>query len=345
MRLSLLVRADNTGLGVQTWELYRHLKPTNTYIIDITDINNQMGKQTKLHLDRFPGAKVIQGLPGEQQVLEILDNSDVVLTVEIPYNYALFGMAKQLGVKAVLQYNFEFLDYLNNPTLPMPDLFLAPSRWKLDVVRNMGFPVKFLPVPVNRQLLPFKLRTKAKHFLHIAGHKTYQDRNGTLAVIEAMKQVKSPIKLTIQTQADLGVKIDDPRIELRYEDVKNYWEVYKPEYDVLLLPRRYGGLSLQLNEALSVGMPVVMTKVMPQKTMLPKDSLIGVTGYLPIHTRTQIECYQPDVEDLAAKIDQLYNNPKLVKNLSQRSNEIAGIISWENQLPNYRKVLQDLCQP
>ena len=39
MKLGLIARADNTGLGMQTWEFYRAMKPEKTLVVDISAMN------------------------------------------------------------------------------------------------------------------------------------------------------------------------------------------------------------------------------------------------------------------------------------------------------------------
>ena len=342
-RITLLARADNTGLGNQTWEFYRHMKPAKTYVIDLNSVNAKMGKKTALHLERYPDGRLIEGFPPPDMCEEILADTDVLFTIEIPYNYLLFSMAKAKGVKTILQYNYEFLDYLANPTLPYPDLLLAPSKWHLAEVSKLPTRVKFVPVPTNREVILFRARTEAKEFLHIAGHPTYFDRNGTAVVLEAMRYVKSPINLTIYCQYSIEV-IGDNRITINNIDVENYWEIYDKQFDVLLLPRRYGGLSLQLNEALAAGMPVIMTDVKPQNQFLPPGMLIKSDGENIIQTRTQIECAKPDAVALAERIDYLYNHPEEVKSLSRIADDLAAETSWEALKKHYYTIAEELCQ-
>lgn len=355
-RLGLIARADNTGLGIQTHDLYKFLQPHRTYIIDLTKINAEMGKQTALFMERYPDGIIIDGFPTPEAMDFMLDDIDVLFTVEIPYGYELFEKARQRGVKTILHYNYEFLDYLQDPDLPLPDLFLAPSIWHFDDVRAITeskfAKLRYLPPPVDRKLIPFRQRTQANHFVHVAGHKTFMDRNGTEVVVDALKYIKSEIKVSIFTQnqelAEL-IKTAErpPNVELEVIDieVKEYQDIYNnPSFDVLLLPRRYGGLSLQLNEALSSGMPVVMPNISPNNTILPPASLIDVEDSVQIRTRTLIDCYEISPKVLATKMEQLHANTKLVTNLSTAADQYADKISWETMLPKYLKLLDEVCR-
>ena len=37
MKISLIARDNNRGLGIQSWEFYKHLKPYKTLIIEFND--------------------------------------------------------------------------------------------------------------------------------------------------------------------------------------------------------------------------------------------------------------------------------------------------------------------
>ena len=55
MRLGLIARADNRGLGQQTWAVQRNLQPAKTMVVDCPSM-----QPLQLHLDRFK----LEGLQG-----------------------------------------------------------------------------------------------------------------------------------------------------------------------------------------------------------------------------------------------------------------------------------------
>ena len=55
-------------------------------------------------------------------------------------------------------------------------------------------------------------------------------------------------------------------------DYDNYWEIWE-DADVYVSPRKYAGQSLPLNEAMSLGMAVMMTDMEPQNQFLPSSFL------------------------------------------------------------------------
>jgi glycosyltransferase involved in cell wall biosynthesis len=245
-----------------------------------------------------------------------------------------------MGVKTVMQYNYEFLDYFLHPEWPKPDVLLAPSKWNMDKITDWGIDIKYLPVPVNRTVFPFREKNEAKTFLHVAGHSTYADRNGTQTVLDAIQYVKSDIKFMIRSQYNLPHFVSDYRVTVHTGDAPNYWELYNGE-DVLLLPRKYGGLSLQLNEAMSTGMIPLMLDVVPQNEFLAPEMLIPATHVDTISPRTVIQVHSCTPQELATKIDEVagYSEDK-IKELSNFSDKYATDIDWEKMTPIYLETLE-----
>lgn len=342
-------RAGNLGLGIQTQEFYEQMKPNRTLVVDISHLDG------KGHYpDRYQNADFDKGFLSEEFIDEYLEKNkndiDVIFCVEIPYssNYYLFKKARELKIKTILQYNYEFLDYLNKPDLPYPDLLLAPSKWNIrEAEQKIGnkCPIKFLPFPVNREKLPFKLRTKIKTFIHISGHKLLKDRNGTFTLLDAIPYVKSKdIKFKIYSQHDLLGSVlgyTDKNIEF-YREVPEYRDLYRTG-DVLILPRKFGGLSLQLNEAMSCGMIPIMTNIEPQSDFLHRYCLIKPIKSEKIYTRTEINYYDIEPIDLALKIDKFAKmETEQVKNLSEYSNKYAEKIDWSRMKNEYLKVFEEI---
>jgi len=346
VRVGLIARADYTGLGMQTHAFYRHMNPFRTLVVDLSHLNNQ-----KNDWNRYPGAQVLKYTPypeptrgqcaeSKRIIDEFLDGVDLVFTCETPYDYYLITEARKRGIRTVLQYNFEFLDHVRDHNLPQPDLFMAPSLWRFD---DVPFANKtFLPVPVDRSQFPFKKRTEANHFLHIGGIPTGEDRNGTLALMEAWRHVQSDAQLTIRTQSRFKGNMDS-RINIVSAVTQDSAELYESG-DVFIMPRKFGGLCLPLNEALSCGMPTVMSNVSPQSGFLRPELLVDATHSKQIMTKSMIDVYEINQLDMATKVDELYKRPELVEELSEWSNQIAESISWERLAPVYKRVFVEVME-
>lgn len=360
MKLGLIARADKTGLGYQTKEFYDHMKPAKTMVVDIGHLNGN-GQ----HPEWYPGAQLVKGFPDQNDIEEFLQGLDVVFIAESPYNYWLLERARQLGVKTAIQYNYEFFDWFVYDR-PKPDMLIAPSRWHYAEVdewcRANGVQHVYLHCPVNRDLLPFKQVTRAHRFLHVAGKPAAHDRNGTYAVIAASKYVKAPdMEIVVHFQGEQGLKHqltdttaeyrqaaerdgNPEKLRIRVREYENYQDVFAAAH-VLLLPRRYGGNCLPMNEALSCGMPVVMPDISPNNEFLPKNWLIPAAVTSRFQPRAEVDIYSIDPVTLAAKIDEfaVMNRSQMLFE-SYTADKLAQKISWLALTQQYRQALEGLCR-
>ncbi len=305
-------------------------------------------KPLPLHLDRFPGATVVKGFPKTHHIEAFLDGLDVVLSCETFYNNDFPAIAERMGVKTVLQYNFEFLEHLRRPDLPKPTLFAAPSMWRYDEV---PFENKcFLPVPIAIDRFPDRVpNITAKTFLHIIGRPAIHDRNGTADLLDALQHVRSNITVVIKCQEPryvqgLLLSRRVPRnVELRIDadDTVNYWDNYSVG-DVLVMPRRFGGLCLPANEALGAGMPVIMPDIEPNNAWLPQDWLVPASKQGQFQAKTTIDLFTADHEALAAKIDQFAQDETFFGESANRTASLAKELSWDNLKSEYQRVFTEL---
>lgn len=362
MRIGLIARADNSGLGIQTWEFYNNMHPSKTLVVDISKLNGN-----KNYPERYPtGAIFLSGYPTVGDINEFLQDLDVVFIAEAPYNYYLYQRARELGVKTAVQYNYEFFDWFKYPHFPKPDLLIAPSRWNYDIVQRWceanGVKHTYLHCPVNRLKLPFREIKQFKRFLHVIGRAAAHDRNGTLTVIEAVKHLKSDAEIYIHLQGQQGVghqvthTADDyhqamkkvkslgGRMVMVQQEFDNYQDIYTLG-DVLLLPRRYGGNCLPLNEALSCGMPVIMPAISPNNAWLPKEWLVPAEKVDEFEPRAKVDIYGVTPQELAAKIDEFANmEPDQVYAHNLIADGMAKKIDWSELKSRYIEVLEALCK-
>jgi len=335
MRLTLLVVASDTGLGYQTRDYYKHLNPHRTVIIDISNLNGM-----PQHYDWYEEAHVIKGIPTDDQVRNIIcADTDVIMTAETPYNLNTYAIARHLGIKTVCVENPEFYDHIKYPEFELPDLIILPSVWMEEEIRthaeSKGTKVLQIHHPVDREDMPFRLRNSKKP-IHIAGKPAANDRNGTWDFLRACPNG------TVTTQNhDLGVHIRRRYREARVlEGIDSRQEIYQMG-DILVLPRKYGGNCLPLNEALSSGMPVIMPDISPNDHLLPKEWLVPATLTGSFTPRTRIDIYTVDWGALRDKIEWMRSQDMAV--LSKQASEIADSISWATLKPQYVQALEGLC--
>lgn len=341
MKIGLIARMDKTGLGIQTQEIFENLRPHKTLVVDISEYN-QTAQHPEWYENKGLTVKFHKGFLTPEAMDWITTDVDVLFSCEIFYGYEVVKLAKERGVKTALQYNAEFLDYFCDPWIQFPDLLLAPSVWMIDRVKKVAegkARVEYLPLPINRKKIQYKPRKGGGRFLHIAGRETYQDRNGTMNFIHALRLCKNPVKAVIKTQHALPVS-GGPNLEIQ-DEIPNYADLYKDE-DVLVLPRKYGGLCLPLNEAMAAGMAILMTNCDPQNSFLRPESLMPFHRTTYFESKTQVAVNHVHAKDIAEKMDYLYEHPGMIEFLSNYSNHLADEWSWENMKPQYLKVLESL---
>lgn len=333
MRISTICYASSTGLGFQTKDFYDHIKPSKALLVDLS-AHNKM----PINLKWYPYSRYTRW-PDTDDIDWLLKDIDVLWVTETPLNYELFDTAKKRGVKIVLQYNYEFLDYLNRPTLPKPDLFVAPTSWHIDKVKQLG-PTVQLQVPFIDH--PKRNIKQAKLFVHIAGRPAVHDRNGTLTFIEAaLARPQYKYRLFIQPNDLIPLKeIYDKTAHLDFEIYQNTnsrMDMYELG-DALILPRRYGGLCLPMLESLSVGMPVIMPDISPNRDLLPEEWLVEAKPAGSFEARTTIDLYDTDLDALIYKMDIFP---------ARRANRYAHILAqnnlWETHKPKYLEAMENLC--
>jgi glycosyltransferase involved in cell wall biosynthesis len=331
----LIARADNRGLGQQTWAVQRNLQPAKTMVVDCPSM-----QPLQLHVDRFPGAQLVRGLPTEYDYATFCDGLDAIYTAETGYG-DLWTVAQRMGVTTVLHANYEFLDPRDQPTV-----WAAPSMWNFD-----RFPsgATYLPVPIETDRFPITDKPlTASRFLHVVGRPAIHDRNGTLDLLQALQHVTAEITVTITCQQPgyVGSLIGDHQIRtpnnvtlvLDSVDHPNYWTVYTNQ-DALILPRRFGGLCLPANEAIGAGIPVIMPDIDPNNSWLPAEWLTESMLAGDFRAKQHINWYSTKPEVLAAKIDQMaLDNDFYIRALA-KAHLLREQMSWESLTPIYLEVL------
>ena len=312
MRLGIIARSDNTGLGNQTRELVKMLNPDKILLIDSEHFNGN-----KQHPEWYRDHNVIttsSGFPTKPEVIEFLRDIDLVLSCETFYRQDFLHYAKRRGIKTILQYNFEFLLNMSNPEAELPDVLLAPSLWNIEQIEKMvdgRCRVIPLPPPTDSTLFEnVRQKNMSKdhnRLLHVGGKFAAKDRNGTETVLKMLRYSKANYELVITTQKFPGLDLKDSRVTVDNSNPENREELYNG-FDAMLLPRRYAGLCLPMNEALISGLPVFMTDISPNNLMLPKEWLIKSEHINIFQAKSLINVYDGNPEHLAAIVDEYIDN-------------------------------------
>lgn len=341
-------RGDRRGLAIQSEEIARNLRPDRVLGVDMGDKSPlepdwsgyDRARLTVRHIDPLR-ADFADFTPAD--AAEWMDGLDVVFGCETFYAPWLTGVAKAAGVATVLQANPEFVGHVWDWE-PVPTRVVTPTKWLADRMRGAAV----LPVGVARDRLRFRPRVGLGVLLHIAGHGAMHDRNGTVALMDALRFVRKPVAVVVRAQRRTNVPTQRlPRwvdVEVRQADESDYAALYD-EGDVMVLPRRYGGLCLPAQEALSTGMPVLMPDCAPNPDLLPPAMLVPLAPPRPGRNfQTQagrVELADADPALLAFRIDHLSAHPEEVQALSIEADSVAAGLAWPAVAGRYEETLRE----
>lgn len=339
MKIGLLARAEDRGIGIQTWEFARHLGPERTLVVDM----GPLAKGFTMHLERYPGAEVVAFdgvmLP-KDRVMAWLEGLDVLYMVETPYDFRLFEWARQVRCATVVHVNPEFWKW-QSPDTPRPDAFWAPTSWRLDLI---DAPFTLVPVPVatDRFAAVEPEEGGVLRLVHPAGHRAAMDRAGTQIVLQALRSMRSKVEVVVASQDQRLPAVrrggGQASVELRMGGSAYYWDTYS-RAQVALLPRRYGGLCLPAQEAAAAGCALVMSHTEPNE-MFPALYVEGANERTIQTPGGQIEVYDASPQRLATLIDRLAGAPELMATLRAASLTWAQRWSWTRLAGTYLSELE-----
>lgn len=257
---------------------------------------------------------------------ELLERCDTIFFIETPFDWKYVLRAREKGVKTVLFIMFECT------RLPYyPDVLVGGSVLEAETYPNL--PVKVITVPVPKAL-KWRKRTRAKVFVHNAGHGGIGGRNGTMNLIKAIPMVKSDAKFIIRSQVPITLPYDDQRVEIRVGDFP--YETLFSEGDVFVYPDKFGGSCLPLQEAHASGMLVMASDRHPSNKWLPKEPLIPIRGYKKETIIQPFDSAIVDPKDIAMQIDAWYN--KDITKYSLMGRVWGRANSWEKLKREYEKL-------
>lgn len=344
MNIGLIARADSTGLGIQSKEFFAHI-PCKALVIDFENMGQPFTKHIlKADLSAFPGQQVFKwgfrhNMVGDiprGTIDEFLEGLDLVFCIETPYDYDIFSICRARGVKTILQLNYEFLDFPSRHGYPPPDLFASPSYWNWDLIPH---PKVYLPVPARKQ----EPRVAENTFLHIAGRRAEKDRNGTQTLLQALQYVRSEMTVYIHSQHGGFIqpcRRSNINLVVNETNKADYTENYQG--GILVMPRKYGGLCLPINEALAFGMPVIATDISPNNTWLPPEWLIPASHAGQVVSHRTFDYFEADPVALAQKMDD-FCHPVVYERQRRIASDIAETITWEALKPRYTETFENLC--
>lgn len=264
----------------------------------------------------------------------LTDDVDVIFTIECFYGQEIPFLARSKGVQTVIHGNPEMTGQLETC-----DVMLAPTTWRLDALP--GEP-RVLPFPTDAQLLPRREPSeKVKVLYHVASD-AMCDRNGTELLLEALGHVNHETTLYIRGGRGGGTQYHGlVTVHWIGHYPGMFFEHWPLAIDALVLPRRFGGLCLPMQEAATLGLPIITLDLEPQRAWLPTPSLVPATvdhtepmrgGHFDIH-----RC---DARRLGGAINMMIEDPSRAAHMRERSITWADSISWDALAEHYAEIFR-----
>ena len=347
MRVGLIARAENRGLGNQTWQVAMGLLPDRVLVVDMGDL----GGGFRMHVDRYTdlGLNVTvlshDRLGDEMAVGPWLDGLDVVCTAETFYAVNFPAIARRHGVATVCHLNPEFYKHGHEPTWPQPSQWWLPSPWLIDDPRLPADAVMVrTPAPYRWMLRESERAPGPLRVLHVAGKPAMGDRNGSRGLLMALRHVTADVEVTVRAQASSFPHPSRIGRGVRYTpdlgDHPDYRMMYAG-FDVLVLPRRYGGLCMPVIEAAAAGLAVVMTDCSPNFAYPAR--LVDARSFESVATPLgPVQAFDADPRALAATIDELARDPFALRQAKDDAIEWARAMSWDDSAPVWRDMLAEV---
>lgn len=328
MRLGLVARGDNGGLGTLTREFARHLEPERVLGIDLGESG-----RGPCYWERFPEAMVNEGMDDDlpaETIRRFCEGLDVVYGAETWYRADFTDIARSVGCRTVLH----AMPELWRSDLAASDVVWTPTTWEMDRLPS-GTPVVPVPVVIGHE----HVHCGDPLLYHIAAP-AMLDRNGTHLLLDALRYMREPSQLIC---SGMGGVVEIGKVKVEYRpSVLDYWEAHPDEASIFVLPRRYAGLSLPLQEAAARAMTVVSLDLEPQRQWIPPEALVPSFPWRQARfPGGEFSVYAAEPRQLAAVLDRVVSDGVLRERLSAASLRHAATISWDVWAPMYRALLED----
>lgn len=343
MKVGLIARSNDRGLGTQTYEAWRGY-PFHS-VLHVLDDNKRWPEKP----DLYPGAHIAHFGPDgiDPGVLtEFMVGLDVIFSVETLYDWRIVHMARNRGIRTIVQGNPEFMRH-DSPAweeTPHPTIWCWPTPWMID--RMPPGPVVPVPVPVDCPVKAGDIDAPLV-VVHVAGHRAKGDRNGTEFVLEGLRLIQRPVTLrligqdgpnTIFREREIPIP-DNVTFEMCETGVADRWSMYDGAH-IALLPRRYGGLCLPAIEAMRAGVVPFMPNCSPNDIwpIVPLEWRPGRSELTPFG---HVDCASVPAMTMARRIDDFEKERSL---LAMARDAVAVWVeenTWERLRPVYDRLFSD----
>lgn len=322
MQVGMVAYATEQGLGYLAKSFY------DAGIVDEVILVHHGRHPTQLEWfggDAVPIARMPIRGPG---VYALLDRVDMVLFFETAFDWDFLDVCKEHAVKTVCVPMYEWYP---RDKIGVFDGYLCPSL--LDAEYFPGSPMFQPPVDPST----WKLRTRANTFLHNAGNIGHRNHKGTLELLRAAEFIESDLALTIRCQnvrafdrllSQVPQVKKNPKVDLRPGAIPHN-DLYA-SHDVVVIPEKFNGLSLPLQEAYAAGLLVMTTDRFPANKWLPTEPLIPMESYYEARIGEGYLPFQEAVVNprtIARTMDEWYGRD--ISCLSRQGKQWAEENSWE----------------
>ena len=320
-----------------TTDFFRHVHPDRTLIVDMGERGRGPFDASGYTTGR-PGADVWvnQGYNDEIPeglVREFCGGLDVVYAAETFYREDVASIMRSCGVRTVLHVMPELYRHGD----AKPDVLWVPTPWRMDMV-----PRETVVVPVPVDTVRFAPGPPSRRIVHISAP-AFHDRNGSDLVRQALGHMSVEVELIAA-----GQPIEIPPCRVRptvthRPPSQTRQEVYAGG-GALLLPRRYAGLSLPMQEAAAMGWPIVTLDLSPQNQWVSPSTLVpAVTGADVRTVGGFVNVAEANPRVIANRVSALVSDPEMWARASAASLAHADEISWTVWASRYRGLLEAVC--
>ena len=182
---------------------------------------------------------------------------DVVIVPGIVADWRIVSAVRSTGAAVIVWVSpgaFDPSGWLEH----RPSAVWVPTPYRWDEMVPFGASVVELPAPTDL-VGPFLPRETPGplRVVHLAGVRSSIDRAGTQVLGKALRSVTGDVEVLVRTQTAIvgAALVDDPRVTVAGPCPRE--DLYV-DADVVVVPRRTGGLSLVAAEAMAAGCAVVM---------------------------------------------------------------------------------------
>ena len=341
MKTGVIVRAEHRGLGIQTRAVADALPADRVLWVEPRPASWSQ------HPDLFAHHRVThtawrRGWLDERTVRAWLDGLDVVYTAESDYDPRLPDWCDVAGCALVRHANPEQLSP-DEVAAAGSTVWWAPTDWRLE---HLPAGTRVVPMPVDAPPQVSSNLGGPVRFVHSMGHHAEGDRAGTQVVSDAVRRLEWPCRVDVFCQdrrmSTVFKAPDGVELRVRTRGVVDRWEQFAGA-DVLVLPRRYGGLSLPTLEALAAGLVVVMPDCPPNRVW-PGPKL-RVQGWRKVGMRCgRVSVADPSPQHLTQIMNGLARDAGRVERWKAESRAWAEANSWEALRPLWLAELGRACR-